>query len=61
MSLRDVLLDENIYPDPMEFRPARWLSDNPELERMSQFWVPFSRGSRMCLGIKYENLPRTTV
>lgn len=53
MSLRNVLLDPAIFPEPREFRPERWLVENKEeLERMTRAWVPFSRGSRMCPGMK---------
>jgi cytochrome P450 len=37
-----------IFPDPFHFRPERWL-ENPELD---QWLASFSRGPRMCLGIK---------
>ncbi|KIW01726.1 uncharacterized protein PV09_06903 [Verruconis gallopava] len=36
-----------IFPEPFEFRPERWIK-NPELEK---WLVPFSRGPRMCLGM----------
>ena len=52
MTLRDVLLDPEIFDDPLEFRPQRWLSDNPELDRIGQAYLPFGRGSRMCIGLK---------
>ncbi|KAL8908998.1 MAG: hypothetical protein Q9207_000449 [Kuettlingeria erythrocarpa] len=58
MTLRDILLDPTIYANPLDFRPERWLSDDTsELERMNQAYVPFARGSRMCVGL---NLPHTT-
>lgn len=57
MTLRDVLLDPSIFPDPMKFRPSRWLAENPDLQRISHHFVPFSRGTRMCLGLKYVPLP----
>ncbi|KAL8967514.1 MAG: hypothetical protein Q9183_002885 [Haloplaca sp. 2 TL-2023] len=53
MTLRDVLLDPSIFPSPMKFIPDRWLDDNPDLQSISQHFVPFSRGTRMCLGQKY--------
>lgn len=37
----------DIFPNPDEFRPERWL-DNPKLDR---HLVNFSRGARSCLGI----------
>ena len=52
MTLRDVLLDPRIFHDPEQFRPERWLSDSGELERMSRNYLPFGKGSRMCLGMK---------
>ncbi|RAK99186.1 cytochrome P450 [Aspergillus ibericus CBS 121593] len=40
--------NEKIYPSPHLFQPERWLADGKRLER---YLVPFSRGSRACLGI----------
>ncbi|KAJ8093235.1 hypothetical protein PM082_020721 [Marasmius tenuissimus] len=37
----------NIFPDPQEFVPERWL-DNRELDK---YLVAFSKGPRICLGI----------
>ncbi|KAI9846675.1 MAG: hypothetical protein M1837_003730 [Sclerophora amabilis] len=39
--------NEEIFSRPYEFIPERWL-DKPELER---YLVPFSKGSRRCLGM----------
>lgn len=39
--------DESIFADAESFIPERWI-DNPQLNR---FLVPFSRGTRQCLGI----------
>ncbi|KAI0197706.1 cytochrome P450 [Astrocystis sublimbata] len=37
-----------IYPEPFKFSPERWLGDyNP---KMDECLVPFTRGSRKCLG-----------
>lgn len=52
MTLRDILLDPSIFEKPREFLPERWLSDSPDHERISQAYVPFGRGSRMCVGLK---------
>ncbi|KAF2202754.1 cytochrome P450 [Delitschia confertaspora ATCC 74209] len=51
MSPRDVLLDPSIFPSPLTFDPSRWLPSNPDLPRLNRFFVPFSRGSRMCIGL----------
>lgn len=40
-----------IFPDPLTFNPNRWLeSDSNDL---ANYVVPFSKGPRMCLGLKY--------
>ena len=52
MTLRNVLLDPEAFDEPTQFRPERWLSTNPDLERISRNYLPFGRGSRMCLGMK---------
>ncbi|MCJ1266070.1 hypothetical protein MMC22_005952 [Lobaria immixta] len=46
--------DPNIFPEPNEFRPERWL-DNPRLDR---YLFTFSKGTRICLGINlaYQEL-----
>ncbi|KAF2630917.1 putative flavonoid 3-hydroxylase [Macroventuria anomochaeta] len=51
MSLRDVLLDDSIFKNPHEFHPERWLAENPSLARISKLYMPFGRGSRMCVGL----------
>jgi cytochrome P450 len=48
MTAVDVLMNENIFVEPRQFRPERWI-DNPDLEK---YFVPFAKGSRQCLGIK---------
>ena len=52
MTIRDVLLDPSIFDEPLKFRPERWFADGTDLERMNQAYIPFGRGSRMCLGLK---------
>ncbi|KAF1982274.1 cytochrome P450 [Aulographum hederae CBS 113979] len=43
----DILMNENLFPEPREFKPERWVG-NPALEK---YFVPFSKGSRQCLGL----------
>ncbi|KAK4958152.1 hypothetical protein LTR10_004577 [Elasticomyces elasticus] len=51
MSMQDLHYDANIFPNPSSFEPERWLDADPEkLARMQQAYVPFSRGSRNCIG-----------
>ncbi|KAI4159386.1 MAG: hypothetical protein LQ342_006642 [Letrouitia transgressa] len=54
MSLRDILHDPSIFRDPLAFRPERWLRSNPDYELVNRFYVPFSRGTRMCIGINHR-------
>ena len=40
--------DPDVFPDPLEFRPERWLGT--VTPAMLHNYVPFGRGSRNCLG-----------
>ncbi|KAI2465613.1 putative flavonoid 3-hydroxylase [Annulohypoxylon bovei var. microspora] len=51
MTIRDVLLDAEVFDDALEFRPERWLSPNADLDRLNRCFVPFGRGNRMCAGV----------
>ncbi|KAK0103828.1 hypothetical protein ONS95_005827 [Cadophora gregata] len=41
-------LDPAVYLEPLEFRPERWLVQDSK--SMQQSLVPFSHGSRSCIG-----------
>ena len=43
----------DIFPNPEEFRPERWLEtrDRPAEERPDRYLVHFSRGTRACVGM----------
>ncbi|KAI0405460.1 putative cytochrome P450 [Xylaria palmicola] len=51
MTIRDVLIDPNIFEKPHEFHPERWLPTNPDLDKLNRYFVPFGRGNRMCIGV----------
>jgi cytochrome P450 len=53
VGMTSVLIHQNadIFPQPSEFIPERWL-DPKEKQRMERYLVPFSKGTRQCLGIK---------
>jgi cytochrome P450 len=56
VSIGITFIHENpeIFEIPDSFCPERWLkTTSKELE--SKYFVPFSKGPRMCLGIKYVN------
>lgn len=44
--------DENIYPEPMRFYPDRWLESPTRVVTPASTYAPFSRGTRMCLGLQ---------
>lgn len=48
-----VHMDPNIWPDPLAFRPSRWLDENGELIRPPKgHSVPWSAGPRICRCMK---------
>jgi cytochrome P450 len=49
MTIRDVHTNPNIYPEPARFNPERWM-DADDRKRLEMYHVPFSRGSRSCIG-----------
>ncbi|KAI1778090.1 trichodiene oxygenase [Hypoxylon cercidicola] len=42
--------DPDVYPDPDQFQPRRWL-DLQERWKLDKFYAPFSKGPRNCLGM----------
>lgn len=53
MNQTDVLNDEKIFPDHMEFRPERWTNQEKTAYGLTvdKFNVLFGKGSRSCLGV----------
>jgi cytochrome P450 len=43
--------DETLYPDPLCFSPSRWIDPTARATIGSNF-APFSRGTRVCLGMQ---------
>ncbi|KAI1620452.1 putative cytochrome P450 [Exophiala viscosa] len=43
--------DASIFPDPHSFDPDRWLRAADTKFRLDRYFVSFSKGSRMCVGI----------
>lgn len=46
-------MDSTIFPNPETYDPDRWLRAAEEGFRLDRYFVSFSKGSRMCVGIKY--------
>ena len=42
--------DPVIYPDPESFKPERWLVAQDVTYEMKELFMPFSKGTRACLG-----------
>lgn len=49
MSQCFILYDPEIFPEPREFRPKRWM-DQERSKALDKHLVVFSRGARNCLG-----------
>lgn len=42
-----------VFPDPMVFKPERWLGEYGDLTEMKKWFWAFSSGGRMCIGLQY--------
>ncbi|KAH7082879.1 cytochrome P450 [Paraphoma chrysanthemicola] len=43
-----IMSDEGIFKNAAEFRPERWMG--PDAKELNDYFVPFSTGSRTCIG-----------
>lgn len=50
MSICFMHMDPEVYPEPYKFKPERWIGNYDP--RMNRNFVPFTKGSRNCLGMK---------
>lgn len=54
MSIADVSFEETIFEGPRQYKPERWLPGAPKPAdgtSLENYFLPFSKGPRMCLGI----------
>lgn len=42
--------DERFWPEPLEFRPERWLDEEAQAKRPKFAYFPFGGGARICIG-----------
>lgn len=47
-----VHMDPDIFPEPDNFDPERWIRARELGQPLDRYLVAFSRGSRQCIGIK---------
>ena len=47
----------DVYPDPLEFRPERFLDGAPE----TYAWIPFGGGVRRCVGAAFAEFEMRVV
>lgn len=54
MTTLDVLRDEAVFPYARSFIPERWLENakTKDGDSLSRYFVPFGKGTRMCIGVK---------
>jgi cytochrome P450 len=45
--------DPNVFPDPFEFRPERFLKENQSQSESAFSFTPFSAGARNCIGQRF--------
>jgi cytochrome P450 len=57
VSLVLVGLREDLYPEPLAWRPDRFLNRTPD----TYGWIPFGGGVRRCLGASFAHYEMTTV
>ena len=50
MTHRFIHHDPKIFPEPLEFRPERWMQGEKS-KQLQKYLVTFSRGSRQCLAM----------
>ncbi|PSN64871.1 cytochrome P450 [Corynespora cassiicola Philippines] len=60
MSIYGAHRDPEIFPEPEEFRPSRWM-DPDERKRMEPHFIPFTTGARGCIGRNISYLEQAVV
>lgn len=57
--------DDHVFPDPLSFRPERWLTASgahlAEADPRNRYFWAFSSGARMCIGMHLANAEMLTL
>src|SRR5271155_4197525 len=48
--------DPDVFLNPEEFDPSRWLPKEQVTTSMNELFMPFSKGTRACIGINLANM-----
>jgi cytochrome P450 len=53
VSTSSVFIHRNpeIFPDPLDFKPERWLEKSTAARRLDHYLVAFGKGTRNCIGL----------
>ncbi|KAK6502936.1 hypothetical protein TWF481_007977 [Arthrobotrys musiformis] len=61
MAIYLIHYNPDLFPNPRVFDPERWLKDPAEMTVQNKFLVPFSKGTRACLGINLAHMELYTI
>ncbi|OOQ87914.1 benzoate 4-monooxygenase cytochrome P450 [Penicillium brasilianum] len=50
-----------VFPEPLKFKPERWLGETGDLTEMKKWFWAFSSGGRMCIGLHLAMAEMTTL
>ena len=48
--------DPDVFLNPEEFDPSRWLPKEKVTASMNELFMPYSKGTRACIGINLANM-----
>ncbi|KAH6887004.1 putative benzoate 4-monooxygenase cytochrome P450 [Thelonectria olida] len=51
----------DVFPEPLQFKPERWLGECGDLVEMKKWFWAFSSGGRMCIGLHLAMAEMTTL
>jgi len=48
--------DPDVFVNPEQFDPSRWLPKDKVTPNMNELFMPYSRGIRACIGLNLANM-----